>query len=163
MSLTRKFVIPSLLLASLFVLGVWQDQLSNQSVAQSGRSVPRFEVDPFWPQPLPNHWVMGNTIGIDIDERDHIFIVHRDTDDVFHSQELLLDRGFASCCTAAPPVLEFDQDGRLVNAWGGPSPSGEYEWPASNHGLEVAPNGDIWIGGNGGGEFPGVGSTRDGP
>ena len=53
MSLTRKFVIPSLLLASLFVLGVWQDQLSNESVAQNGRSVNRFEVDPFWPQPLP--------------------------------------------------------------------------------------------------------------
>ena len=92
MSLIRKIVIPSLFVASFFVLGVWQDQLSNESVAQSGRSVPRFEVDPFWPQPLPNHWVMGNTIGIDIDERDHIFIVHRDTDDVFHSQELLLDR-----------------------------------------------------------------------
>ena len=162
MSLIRKIVIPSLFVASFFVLGVWQNQLSNESVAQSGRSVPRFEVDPFWPQPLPNHWVMGNTIGIDIDERDHIFIVHRDTDDVFHSQELLLDRGFASCCTAAPPVLEFDQDGRLVNAWGGPSPTGEYEWPASNHGLEVAPNGDIWIGGNGGGDSHVVVFTRDG-
>ena len=68
MSLIRKIVIPSLFVASFFVLGVWQDQLSNESVAQSGRSVPRFEVDPFWPQPLPNHWVMGNTIGIDIDE-----------------------------------------------------------------------------------------------
>jgi len=74
MSLIRKIVIPSLFVASFLVLGVWQDQLSNESVAQSGRSVPRFEVDPFWPQPLPNHWVMGNTIGIDIDDQDRIIV-----------------------------------------------------------------------------------------
>ena len=37
--------------------------------AQAGAVAPRFEVDPFWPKPMPNNWVMGMTIGIGIDER----------------------------------------------------------------------------------------------
>ena len=93
----KKMLMISMLVSAFIVMGVLQGQLGNETVAQSGRSVPRFEVDPFWPQPLPNKWIIGNTIGIDIDERDHIFVVHRDTDNVFHSQELLLDRGFANC------------------------------------------------------------------
>ena len=32
----------------------------------------RFEVDPFWPKPLPNHWLLGATIGVWVDERDHL-------------------------------------------------------------------------------------------
>ena len=34
-----------------------------------------FEVDPFWPKPLPNHWILGATIGIGVDSRDHVFVV----------------------------------------------------------------------------------------
>ena len=29
--------------------------------------VPMFEVDPTWPNNLPNHWLMGPTIGVDVD------------------------------------------------------------------------------------------------
>ena len=36
--------------------------------------VPRFEVDPLFPKNLPNHWLMGPTIGVDVDSRDHIWI-----------------------------------------------------------------------------------------
>ena len=39
---------------------------------------PRFEVDPLWPKPLPNHWVLGQAIGLGIDAQDHVWIVHRD-------------------------------------------------------------------------------------
>ena len=39
--------------------------------------MPTFEVDPLWPKPLPNHWVLGQTIGVAVDGRDHIWIVHR--------------------------------------------------------------------------------------
>lgn len=136
----------------LVVLGLAQNLLLNQSAnaVNNDRMVPRFEVDPFWPQPLPNHWLLGRTIGIAVDQRDHVYIVHRDTDDMFMSQELGLDRGTAGCCTAAPPILEFDSAGNLVNAWGGPPPNGEYVWPESNHGIMIAPNGNVWIGGNGG-------------
>ena len=93
---------------------------------------------------------MGRTIGIAIDERDHLFVVHRDQDSMFMSQELGLDLGRAECCTAAPPILEFDSAGNLINAWGGPGEG--YTWPESNHGIEVGTDGNVWIGGNGSGD-----------
>ena len=48
---------------------------------------------------------------------------------------------------AAPPVLEFDQAGNLVQAWGGPGEG--YEWPMSEHGVYVDSKGYVWSGGNG--------------
>ncbi len=158
-----KLSFASLALVLLVALGVGQNYLQqNSSAANSDRAVPHFEVDPFWPQPLPNHWLLGRTIGVAVDARDHIYIVHRDTDNMFMSQELGLDLGRAECCTAAPPILEFDQAGNLVNAWGGPVEGAAYEWPESNHGIEVAPNGDVWIGGNGSSDSHILVFTRDG-
>jgi len=42
-----------------------------------GGQAPIFEVDPFWPKPLPNHWVMGSTIGLSVDDQDHVWVIHR--------------------------------------------------------------------------------------
>jgi len=111
---------------------------------------PRFEVDPLFPQPLPNHWLQGPMIGVTVDSRDHIWIVHRNTEDQFMNQELGLVRGVSECCQPGPPVMEFDQEGNLISAFGGPSATGEYDWPTSNHGLAIDNMGNIWIGGNGG-------------
>ena len=85
------------LLISIFtILGISQEAFQKSAEAvNSDRLVPRFEVDPYWPQPLPNKWIMGRTIGIAIDERDHLFVVHRDQDSMFMSQELGLDLGRA--------------------------------------------------------------------
>jgi hypothetical protein len=106
---------------------------------------------------------MGRTIGVDIDERDHVFVVHRDQAEMFSmNTEIGLFAGVAECCTPAPPILEFDIDGNLVNAWGGAQEDAEYVWPASNHGIDVAPNGDVWIGGNGGGDSHMLVFSRDG-
>jgi hypothetical protein len=113
---------------------------------------PRFEVDPMWPKPLPNHWVLGNVIGVGVDSRDHVFIVHRN-DTVLEGTE----NGSAGtdpiseCCTPAPPVIEFDPDGNVVAAWGGPVPGAPYTWPGSNHGIAIDDKNNVWIGGNGGG------------
>ncbi|MBV56460.1 MAG: hypothetical protein CMQ12_07795 [Gammaproteobacteria bacterium] len=159
---TRRTFLGGLLALAIFAaLNAGQSELEKSANAVSNeRMAPQFIVDPFWPQPLPNKWLLGRTIGIAIDARDHIFIVHRDQDEMFMSQELGLDRGVAECCSAAPPILEFDLDGNLINAWGGPGDG--YTWPASNHGIEVAPNGDIWIGGNGGGDSHVLVFNRDG-
>ncbi len=151
MNISRSTLIIALAaILALAALFIGQDRMERTpQAARSDQLVPHFEVDPFWPQPLPNQWLLGRTIGIAVDARDHIYVVHRDTPDMFMNQELGLDLGLASCCTAAPPILEFDPDGNLINAWGGPVENGEYVWPESNHGIEVAPNGDVWIGGNG--------------
>src|SRR5687767_10002779 len=123
--------------------------LAGAVAAQTGprAQAPIFEVDPFWPKPLPNHWVLGSTIGLSVDSQDHVWILHRPqtVEDNFKAAEFTPPIGV--CCKVAPPVLEFDQAGNLVGSWGGPG-SG-YEWPESNHGITVDSRGNVWIGGNG--------------
>ncbi|MBO0861520.1 MAG: hypothetical protein J2P21_24130 [Chloracidobacterium sp.] len=106
---------------------------------------PRFEVDPLWPKPLPNHWYIGMTIGVGVDAQDHVWIVHRP--DTLSPNEAAADQKTGECCSKAPPVLEFDQAGDLIGHWGGPGQG--YEWPESNHGITIDHKGNVWIGGNG--------------
>ncbi|MEM7414037.1 MAG: hypothetical protein AAF389_00990 [Gemmatimonadota bacterium] len=124
----------------------------NSDYAADGMA-PTFQVDPFWPKPLPNQWIMGATIGVDVDSNDNIWLVHRNTPDQFMaSQEIgaAQDPPLSSCCRPAPPVLAFDQDGNLVQSWGGPgTETGDYVWPGSNHGITVDAMDNVWIGGNG--------------
>ena len=114
---------------------------------------PTFQVDPFWPKPLPNHWVMGPTIGVDVDGQDRIWLVHRNTPNLFGGNTEIgaaQDPPVSECCAPAPPVLAFDRDGNLVQSWGGPgTETGDYVWPGSNHGITVDAMNNVWIGGNG--------------
>ncbi len=122
---------------------------------------PVFEVDPLWPKPLPNHWLLGTTIGVSVDNRDHVWIIHRG--DSLSAGEVPAAQdppNAAECCFPAPPVLEFDQAGTLVNYWGGPGEG--YEWPASNHGVFVDHMDNVWIGGNGGPDSHLLKFTRQG-
>ena len=111
-----------------------------------GVQAPRFEVDPVWPKPLPNHWVLGMTIGIWVDDQDHVWIIHRGAA-TLHANERALELKVGECCAAAPPVLEFNEAGDLIGSWGGPGEG--YDWPSSNHGIDVDFKGNVWIGGNG--------------
>ena len=162
--INKKLAIASLLTAILVALGTGQSRLQEPSIAASNDVMaPAFLVDPLWPKPLPNHWITGNTIGVDVDDRDHIFTVHRNTENMFGGRtEIGLALGVAECCTPAPPILEYDIEGNLINAWGGPVEGAPYQWPESNHGIEVAANGDVWIGGNGGPDSHVLVFTRDG-
>jgi DNA-binding beta-propeller fold protein YncE len=138
--------------AALVLIGIaWLvvDGRATTRPAQQMVQAPRFEVDPMWPKPLPNHWVLGNVIGVGVDANDHVFIVHRH-DTVLEGTENGADRNVSECCVAAPPVIEFDPDGNVVNAWGGPVPNAPYVWPGSNHGIAIDDRNNIWIGGNGG-------------
>ena len=55
-------------------------QPEQQAAAPEGAVMaPRFEVDPMWPKPLPNHWVLGTIIGVDVDADDNVWIIHRNT------------------------------------------------------------------------------------
>ena len=125
------------------------DMASDPAVSD-GSMAPIFEVDPLWPKPLPNHWLLGSTIGVAADSRDHIWIIHRGN---LANNEIpaALDPPVAEeCCFAAPPVLEFDAEGNLVGSWGGPGAG--YDWPTSNHGIVVDHMDNVWIGGNGAGD-----------
>jgi len=137
----------------------------ERSLARSAEAVqmvqaPRFEVDPFWPKPLPNGWVLGMAIGVAVDASDHVWIVHRA--DTLSPIEAAADQNppAAACCRKAPPVLEFDPDGNLVGHWGGPGEG--YEWPLSNHGIFVDHRNHVWIGGNDGKDAHVLKFTRQG-
>ncbi len=108
---------------------------------------PRFEVDPMWPKPLPNHWILGQTIGVSVDAQDNVWIIHRAGSLEAGEQHATTNPPISKCCAPAPPVLEFDPAGNLINSWGGKGQG--YDWPDSNHGITVDYKGNVWIGGNG--------------
>ena len=126
----------------------------RKSAMAAAVQAPQFEVDPLWPKPLPNHWVMGMTIGVSVDARDHVWIVHRSGSNDPGEQHAAATPPSAECCSPAPPILEFDQAGNLLRHWGGPGAG--YNWPDSNHGITIDYKGNVWIGGNGRGRPPGA-------
>jgi DNA-binding beta-propeller fold protein YncE len=149
--MTRATTRRNLLIAAAFVVAIMaiaatERALVREVAAQPTVQAPRFEVDPFWPRPLPNGWVLGMAIGVTVDSNDHVWIVHRG--DTLSPLEAAAQQKppTATCCSTAPPVLEFDPDGNLVGHWGGPGDG--YEWPLSNHGIFVDFKDNVWIGGN---------------
>jgi DNA-binding beta-propeller fold protein YncE len=147
----RNVVLGSAFAALLVALGLGQYLLDQSAVAQERAAVqaPRFEVDPLWPKPLPNHWLLGSTVGVGVDAEDHIWIVHRGAGTLNERTEMgaaTNPKTAQSCCVPAPPVLEFDTTGSLVGHWGGPGEG--YEWPLWNHGITIDYKGNVWIGGS---------------
>jgi DNA-binding beta-propeller fold protein YncE len=114
--------------------------------------VPAFRVDPSWPKPLPNRWLVGAVVGVHVDSRDHVWIVHR--------PGTLQPNETRSIWRAAPPVLEFDPEGNLVSSWGGPGPG--YEWPDLEHGIYVDHDDHVWLGAGGEKDAHLLKFTRDG-
>ena len=145
----RNLVIGTTFAVVLLALGIGSTLLQKRAIvhAAGGTQAPRFEVDPMWPKPLPNHWIMGQTIGVSVDANDHIWIIHRGGSLEPGEQHASATPQIAQCCAAAPPVLEFDEEGNLIGHWGGPGNG--YDWPDSNHGITVDYKGNVWIGGNG--------------
>ena len=171
-------VIRAIFAASILVLTIsacaMEDANTGSSSMQSlsmpadasGPGVPegvaQFAVDPFWPKPLPNHWLLGSTIGVDSDPQDHIWIVHRGASTLAANETPALNDppNAEECCAPAPPILEFDPEGNLVGSWGGPGDG--YDWPVSNHGITIDHMDNVWIGGNGAGDLHALKFTRGG-
>jgi DNA-binding beta-propeller fold protein YncE len=152
----------------------------------SSGSAPSFVVDAGWPKTLPNAWRLGQIGGLFVDKDDHVWVYHRPRSLTTDEAGALPPAGtdaegravsalghprpygpHSSCCIPAPSVLEFDREGNLIQAWGGPSDPGFLEskckeqegcsWPAREHGIFVDHNGFVYLGGNGQdftGQFP---------
>ncbi len=109
-------------------------------------AAPHFQVDPLWPKPLPNHWILGSVTGVAIDRQDHVWIVHRGADSLNAKTEIgasTTPPTAETCCLPAPQVLQFDQSGALLRHWGGPGQG--YDWPRSPGGIAVDVKGNVWI------------------
>src|SRR5262245_299711 len=107
-------------------------------VLASTDGLPQLKVDPFWPKPLPNNWILGQVSGVAVDKRNHVWIVHRPATLSDREVGAAQTPPWSKCCYAAPPVLVFDQSGNLVRHWGGPGQG--YDWPQSEHGISVDDN-----------------------
>ena len=122
----------ALILLGASGLGVTAADDSTATVA-----MPVFDVDTTWPR-LPNDWVMGDPSSIAVDRHDNVWILHRPRTVAADKKD-----------HAAPPVLEFDKNGKFLQAWGGPPGNGEqWEWPDTEHGIYVDYKDNVWIGGN---------------
>src|SRR5262249_49064601 len=149
----RNVYVGAIFLTLLGTLAIMSVVLQKKAAVEAaGAMAPRFEVDPFWPKPLPNHWILGQTIGVSVDAQDHVWIIHRAGSLEANEVHATTNPPTAICCAPAPPVLQFDQEGSLISSWGGPGQG--YDWPDSNHGVTVDYKGNVWIGGNGLGTPP---------
>ena len=156
------------LLIGASVLTVSESRISGQAAKPA---VPVFKVDPSWPLEMPNHWIMGAVTGVFVDAKQHIWVTH--LPEVLTEEELYEEpwnvvtpptpgRGGAApaaasapkekpvkigtCCKAAPPVLEFDQQGKLIQGWGQGSYDDMTDWPREPHGIFVDHQDNVWIG-----------------
>jgi autonomous glycyl radical cofactor GrcA len=149
----RTYYVGAAFVAILVALAVGSSVLQKRAVVEAAAvQAPRFEVDPMWPKPLPNHWVIGAVIGVAADAKDNIWIIHREGSLEAKEKYATWKPQASECCVPAPPILQFNAAGDLVGHWGGPGQG--YDWPASNHGIDVDFKGNVWIGGNGRGQQP---------
>src|SRR3990167_6431894 len=101
----RNALIGAILVIGFGLLAATDRVLQQRVEAQGGGTVraPRFEVDPFWPKPLPNHWILGSAIGVWVDTDDHVWIIHRSSA-TLGNNEKPLEMKTGECCAGAPPV-----------------------------------------------------------
>ena len=114
------------------------------SMSPSGsRAATRYAVDPYWPKPLPGKWQFGAVAGVAVDERDHVWIIHRPGSFTDDERAASFDPPRAACCVAAPSVVEFDAEGNVLRSWGMPGTG--YDFPRREHGIHVDRQGNVWI------------------
>jgi len=130
------------------------------AVAAAAAEPPRFEVDPSWPKPLPNNWLLGQVAGVAVDAGNNVWIIQRPRTLTADEKGATLDPPRSKCCVPAPAVIEFDQAGGVVRAWGGPGTG--YEWPDNEHAVRVDAQDNVWLGGNGANDGMVLKFTADG-
>jgi DNA-binding beta-propeller fold protein YncE len=118
----------------------------SQTPMSGGSAQGGYAVDASWPKPLPNNWILGQVAGIAVDAKDHVWLIHRPRTLIDEEKGSSLNPPRAKCCAPAPAVIEFDQEGNVVHAWGGPGQG--YEWPDNEHGIYIDQQANVWVGGN---------------
>jgi len=143
-----KFKISGVL-AGLCGIGVLASTVVGHAQVVAGQTVengaPVYRVDPFWPKPLPNRWSMQQVTGIYVDHMDHVWFLNRLQD--VDPKELAGEGSPAPalCCVRGPEVIELDQQGNVLNAWGG---EGFHpKWPRALQTVVVDTKGFVWISG----------------
>jgi hypothetical protein len=108
---------------------------------------PTYRVDASWPKlPLPDNWALGELGGLFVDSHDNVWIIQRPGTLTPWEKAAAVVPPTAECCVPAPPVIEFDPQGKVIRSWGGPGKG--YDWPQVEHGITVDYKGNVWVGGS---------------
>jgi hypothetical protein len=120
--------------------------------ANRGAPMPIYKVDPFWPKPLPNKYLIQGVPTMVTDKDDHIWVLNRPRDIMPDEMGAATTPPRTDCCIAAPAVLEFDTAGNLLKSWGGPgytpgwpAPGVARPGPGAEHNIQVDRQGNVWI------------------
>src|SRR5437762_5939152 len=141
-------------LATVLIAGAVMLPLARGVSALKKPPVPIYKVDPFWPKPLPNNWIIQGVPVMVTDRNDHIWVISRPRDINPDESGASTNPPRTDCCVAAPAVLEFDTEGNLLQAWGGPGY--HPDWPAAGvarpgagaeHNIVVDREGSVWMSG----------------
>jgi DNA-binding beta-propeller fold protein YncE len=134
-----------LMVATIQSGSMFASQHGGNARSERTEKIPTFEYDPTWPKPLPQNWVLGMVSGTWVDARDHIWVVHLGNTLSVDERNAAVTPPIGECCVPAPPVLEFDRLGNLLQVWGG---AGEgYDWQQP-HGIFIDYHDHIWLGSN---------------
>jgi len=120
-------------------------ETKKETASEYADSIPVFKVDPFWPEPLPDNWLIGQVSGVAIDSKDHIWIIYRPKSLGVNEAEPNIPPDKLPY-TPAPSIIEFDINGKVMQAWGGPGEG--FRWPQNEHGIFIDQENFIWITGS---------------
>ena len=134
------------LLSAVAAIVAPEPRLAGQSSSSAARTAPSFKVDPSWPLEMPNKWILGAVTGVFVDARQHVWVTH--LPETLTEEETSVEQKppIGTCCVAAPPVIEFDAQGKVVQGWGQGPMDDTSSWPRNPHGIFVDHNDFVWIG-----------------
>jgi DNA-binding beta-propeller fold protein YncE len=114
--------------------------------ADGFQASPTFLIDPSWPrQPIANDWIMGSITGVFVDARDHVWVTHLIETLTEEEIAAVQTPPIGMCCKPAPSVIEFDDQGRIVQAWGDATQDISV-YPRNPHGIFVDHSDFVWVG-----------------
>jgi len=155
----RNFRSSAFSAAIVAVIALLAGRIDPAAQSKPGANAPTFKVDPNWPQEMPNHWIMGAVTGVFVDAKQHVWVAHLPetlTEEELYEEPWKVGAGvepgkpkpvqLGTCCKAAPPILEFDAQGKLVQGWGQGSFTDFSDWPRDPHGIFVDHTDHVWVG-----------------
>jgi DNA-binding beta-propeller fold protein YncE len=142
----RAIHLLTMLLLCAAAVAVFEKPLAGQPSSTAARAVPTFKIDPSWPLEMPNKWILGAVTGVFVDAKQHIWVTH--LPETLTEEETSVEQKppIGTCCVAAPPVIEFDAQGKVVQGWGQGPKDETSGWPRNPHGIFVDHNDFVWVG-----------------
>ena len=142
----RAIHLLTMLLLAATAVAVFEKRLAGQPSSTAAQAVPTFKIDPSWPLEMPNKWILGAVTGVFVDAKQHIWVTH--LPETLTEEETSVEQKppIGTCCVAAPPVIEFDAQGKVVQGWGQGPKDETSGWPRNPHGIFVDHNDFVWVG-----------------